>query len=307
MSKERLLITGGTGLLGLNWAVAMRDTLDVILLVHKHQCKIKGVNTITASLENESEFLKLVQNVQPDKIVHTAGMAGVDECEAYPDVAEVVNVKLAKTVASVTEQTDVQMIHISTDHLFSGNQKNYTEESLTSPLNIYAKTKLQAEEIVAKVNPEALIIRTNFFGWGSPHRKSFSDWLLENLRKGNPFRAFQDVFFTPILIDRLVKASHKLLSHRIKGVINVVGDERISKFDFAMHVAHIFKLPQDLILPGSINDVVLKAPRPLDMSLSNTKARSTLGCRLGSINELLYDLQHQELAGHHTELIEAFQ
>jgi dTDP-4-dehydrorhamnose reductase len=306
MLKERLLITGGTGLLGLNWAIAMRDSFDVILMTNRHQCNLMGTSSIGGNLGDESDFLKLVNRIQPHMIVHTVGMSSVDECEANPDLTETINVSIAKVVASVAKQAGIQMIHISTDHLFNGDQKNYIEESLPLPLNVYARTKLEAEIQVAIVNPTALIVRTNFFGWGSPHRKSFSDWLIDNLRSGIALRAFKDVFFSPILISRLAKASHILLDRRIQGVINIVGDERISKFDFAIRLAKIFKLPANLILSSSIGEISLKAHRPLDMSLSNAKASILLQNGLGSIDEFLYDLKNQEQSGHHAELTAAF-
>ena len=80
-----------------------------------------------------------------------------------------------KKLAQISLETGSKLIHISTDHLYDGTKDIYTEDDLVSPLNVYGKTKAQAENEVLSINPKALIVRTNFYGWGLSYRKSFSD------------------------------------------------------------------------------------------------------------------------------------
>mgnify|MGYP001171919495 CR=1 FL=1 len=58
---------------------------------------------------------------------------------------------------------------------------------------------------------------------------------------------FDDVFITPILLDSLVLFAHELILKDISGIINLVGDERISKYEFAHKVAAHFGLSNKLI------------------------------------------------------------
>ena len=78
---------------------------------------------------------------------------------------------------------NIQHVHISTDHLSNGNLSMTGEYDIPNPLNNYALTKYKAEKIVLSINPQALVIRTNFFGWGPPWRKSFSDTIIFHLRQ----------------------------------------------------------------------------------------------------------------------------
>ena len=55
------------------------------------------------------------------------------------------------------------------------------KKKLSLGKNIYAKTKYDGEKNILKVNSNALIIRTNFFGWGPSYKNSFSDFILNNL------------------------------------------------------------------------------------------------------------------------------
>jgi dTDP-4-dehydrorhamnose reductase len=116
---------------------------------------------------------------------------------------------------------------------------------------------------------------------------------------------FDDVFVTPILADHLALAAHRLLDSGATGVYNVVGDERISKYDFAVRLAEAFDLPKVLLQRGKIAASQLSARRPRDMSLDNGKARRALGTPLGNVSEHLRMLHAQDLAGRRAELLAA--
>ena len=60
---------------------------------------------------------------------------------------------------------------------------------------MYAATKVQAETRVLENYSKALIIRTNFYGWGTSYRKSFSDYIIESLRKKQLITLFDDVYY----------------------------------------------------------------------------------------------------------------
>ena len=112
----RVLITGGSGLLAMNWALAMRDYAAVCLLTHTHSVSIAGVSTLQTCLDEKEGLLEIVSEWQPDLIVHTAGIANVDLCEREPELAKYVNGTLAGVVASVANSLSIPFIHISTDH-----------------------------------------------------------------------------------------------------------------------------------------------------------------------------------------------
>jgi dTDP-4-dehydrorhamnose reductase len=302
MRKKRVLITGGSGLLALNWAMAMRDVWDVTLVTHRHPVQVLGVKTCSFNLDSPMELGSQFRQLQPHLVVHTAGLTSVDECERSPDLAHHANAEIARNVAMAAVACGAFLIHISTDHLFPNEGSLYSEANATTPLNQYARTKALAETWVQEAAPTALVIRTNFFGWGHQNRQSFSDWIIQGLRAGTPLSLFDDVFFTPILADTLALHAHALLDAGGSGIFHVVGDERLSKYEFALKLATRFNLPAELISRQKLRDVHLLAPRPHDMSLDNSKARALLGNRLGSVDDFLLTLQDQERAGRKFEL-----
>jgi dTDP-4-dehydrorhamnose reductase len=293
----RILITGGSGLLALNWAWAMRDQWQVILGTHKHMVKLDGTTSYKLDLDDPQNLSRQIDQLEPDLIVHTAGLTSVDLCENDPLLARHINAELAQNIAQIVADRNIQLIHISTDHLFSNGHSFYTEEDATQPLNEYAVSKLLAEDWVRQMCPSSLIVRTNFFGWGHAQRQSFSDWIIYNLRAGNELSLFDDVYFTPILADVLATSAHDLISMNMSGIFNLVGDERLSKYDFAIQVATCFGLSLDLIRRDQVEQASLRAKRPKDMSLDNKKARKLLGKGLGDVGGFLDTLKKQEAQG----------
>ncbi len=292
--QKKVLITGGSGLLAVNWALSVCNHYAVTLLLHHRKISLSGINTDVASLNSLSECLSVLEKHQPDIVIHTAGLTDVEECESNLDLAQEVNVDLAKNIAIACSDQDVKLVHISTDHLFSGNHELATEETKVNPANNYAKTKLQGEQQALENCKDALIIRTNFFGWGAKYRQSFSDFILNKLRNNEQIDLFSDVFFTPILVSELSKKVHQLINANFSGVFNVVGSERVSKYEFGIKLANYFNLDVGLINAVSIDDKSNLVKRPKDMSLSNTKLRQKLNCEVASLDEQLQTLKKQE-------------
>ena len=294
VKNESILITGGSGLLGVNWAMSIRDKYEVTLLLHQRKISLQGVKTDVMPLNSLGECITAINKHQPDVVVHTAGLTSVEECESNPGLAQEINVDLAKNIAIACNRQGVQLVHISTDHLSSGEESFVVEEDGNAPVNNYAKTKLEGEQQVIANCKDALVIRTSFFSWGTKYRQSFSDFIINKLRNNEAVGLFSDVFFTTILAEELSKKTHQLVDANLSGVFNVAGSERLSKYEFGMKLANCFDLDTSLINEISINDKSNLVKRPKDMSLSNDKICKALSCTISSIDEQFQDLKHQE-------------
>ncbi len=296
--KDGILITGGSGLLALNWALATRDQYLITLALHSRKVSLPGVASRNISLDSVDEILASFEKIRPQLVIHTAGLTNVEECEANPELANHVNIDLAENVAMACAKLGISLVHISTDHLFSGEAPLVDESHPVAPQNVYGRTKAEAEQRVLEVCPQSLVVRTNFYGWGPLYRRSFSDMIIDSLRMGKALTLFKDIFYTPILIEALVYAVHDLVNQKANGIYNVVGDERISKYEFGIKVAKIFQLDASLIKSGYLKDKDMLVKRPYDMSLSNKKTCELLGRKLGDIDEQVLKLQQQEKSVH---------
>ena len=293
-AKRKVIITGGAGLLGLNWGYHIRDRYEPVLGIHSRHIRPEGITTQQFNLDSPGKFLADVKPFEPAVIIHAAGLTSIEECEADPGLAWKVNVELSRHVCEACRELDIPMVHISTDNLFDGTSPMVGEEHDVHPVNIYGKTKAEAERVIQETNDDVIIVRTNFYGWGPAYKPSFSDTIIRTLRQGRELSLFEDVFYTPILISDLVSATHELLDKGQSGVFHVVGDERLSKLAFGHRVAEIFGLDASRIRPGRLKDMSNLTSRPYDMSMSNEKVRGTLGRSIGTVTEQLERLRKQE-------------
>ena len=89
---KSILITGGSGLLAINWAMAIRDRFNVILGCHNKIFNLKGIKSKKIFSDN---YLKLKQEIlliNPEIIIHTAGITNIEFCENNKDIAQKINI-----------------------------------------------------------------------------------------------------------------------------------------------------------------------------------------------------------------------
>tara|TARA_B100000073_G_scaffold123928_1_gene101196 strand:+ start:754 stop:1671 length:918 start_codon:yes stop_codon:yes gene_type:complete len=292
---------GGSGLLALNWIFKIKDIYDVNFILHKRLVHVKNAKSFVLDLSDLSEIDKIFRIVKPDIVVNTIALTDVDLCEEKPELAKNVNRNIPVAIAKICSKYKVKLVHISTDHLFEGNRKFVSEESKPNPLNIYGKTKADAENDILQTCPDSLVIRTNFFGWGLPYRKSFSDHIIEALQNRKPLNMFYDVYFTPIFISDLIDLIHKLLDQKETGIFNVVCSDRISKYDLSKILCEHFNLDKSLIIKTSAKNYNTTVKRPQDLSLSNEKLKKTLGLKglhLGESIENFFAEDFKKISNH---------
>ncbi len=220
---------------------------------------------------SEDKIAKELDLSSIDVVVNTIGLTSVEQCELNQDLAFRLNANLPGLVAKACLMSNTKLIHISTDHFYNNELKMHSEEDKVTLLNVYSKSKYQGEIEVLSNLPSSLICRTNFFGFGPPHRQSFNDWIIDSINSKRHIKLFNDVFITPVSGRRLAKIAHKLSHLNCTGIYNISSDQGISKYDFALLLCKQFNLSEKYIQSGSIsdrNDLVL---RPKSMALSNKK------------------------------------
>ena len=292
--KKKIFITGGSGLLGTNWAIWNKDKHDIFLGINKVNVKIQSAQSVKVNFSTLKNTERTIIDLIPDVVINTIGLTNVDYCEEKPQLSKFANEIIPSFIAQICNKYDIPLVHISTDHLFDGNRAFATEEERTKPLNEYAKSKARGEKLVSKHCPKSLIIRTNFFGWGPYYRQSFSDFIIFNLRQKKEIILFNDIYFSPILIEHLILFIYELIEIDSFGIFNVVSDGRLSKYDFGIKLAKRFDLDLKLIKKGSIEDLTYLVSRPKDMSLSNKKLSKHLNKSIGSVDHQISELYNQQ-------------
>jgi len=274
----RILVTGASGLLGLNLALrAARDGHLVIGTVKDHVLRTDAFQTVQNDLLVPGAVEGLIDQTQPDWVIHCAAMANVDACEADPEQARKVNSELPARLAAYVARGGARLVHISTDAVFDGQRGGYSEEDAPNPLGVYARTKLEGERGVAEANPQAIIARANLFGWSLSGRRSLGEFFFYNLSAGKRVKGFTDVFFCPILANDIAPILLRMLEKRLNGLYHVVSRECVSKYEFGVRLARRFGLDEGLITPASVAEAGLKAARSPNLTLRTDKLAAALG------------------------------
>jgi len=265
---EKLLVTGASGLLGSNLAYMASNDFEVYATYNTNHVSISGCKCLKLDLININDVSKVIDAIKPDLIIHCAANTNVDYCEKNHVEAWNQNVKGTENIARAAEKYNAYMIYVSTDSIFDGARGNYAEDDIPNPINYYAQTKLEGERVLQKYNIDYLIARTNIYGWNCLNKNSFAEWIVHSLQAYNKITLFNDVYFSPILINNLIDVLFDLYQKGICGVYHISGSERCSKLQFGETVADVFDLDTKYIEQISVDEKNLFAPRPKDTSLN---------------------------------------
>ena len=273
----RYLVTGASGLLGLNMSLWLSRTHTVIGAIRQPELAGTPFEVVVTDLAEKGAAGRLVEQARPDVILHCAAMAIVDECESQPELAQRVNGDLPGELAALAARHSIPMVHISTDAVFDGEKGHYKEEDAPHPLSVYARTKLAGEQSVASANPQATIARVNFYGFSLYGKRSLGEFFVNNLAAGQPVNGFTDVQFCPLFVLDLAGLLVEMVEKRLHGLYHAVSSEALSKYEFAVRIARKFGLDEHLIAPISVLQGGLKAARSPNLTLDTGKLRQALG------------------------------
>jgi dTDP-4-dehydrorhamnose reductase len=280
----RILVTGASGLLGLNLSLKMIET-HAIVGVDRNKLVGTPFEIVKADLLEAGACSRLMDEVHPDAIIHTAAIANIDACESDPQSARLLNAEFPGQLAELCAKHGVRLIHISTDAVFDGTKESiYTEDDPPNPLSIYARTKLEGEKVVLAANADAIVARVNFFGWSLSGERSLSEFFVNHLSNDRPCNGFTDVWFCPLFVGDLADILVKMLENGLSGLYHVVGSEALTKYDFGVKIAHQFGFDEALVRPISVEDSGLTARRSPKLQLSIHKLSTDLHLEIPGVS-----------------------
>lgn len=293
MKRKIVLITGSNGMLG-------KDVVDEMF--NKNEFDIYGISRsrkinsrikeYPCNLIDFKRVKEVLNEIEPDIIIHCAANVNVDSCEKNKKAAYQINSEATRVLAA-HDPSKVKFIYISTDSIFNGDKGDYTEWDRPNPLNYYAFTKLEGERLALQENLDSIIIRTNIYGFHTPTlEKSLVEWALKEFEVGNVISGFYDVFFNPVYTKQLAKEIYNLINQDFKGTINIGCKERISKYEFLVKLAEVFNINKMLVSKSSIENISFDAKRPKNTTLNTLKLNDTINHELeieAGLEELFND------------------
>jgi dTDP-4-dehydrorhamnose reductase len=280
----RLLVTGASGLLGLNLSlVASAKGHQVTGLIHSRSLHGVPFDLCRVNLLDTEPALHTIAKAQPEAIIHCAALADLNVAEKEPELARQLNRDVPGDLAKAASRWGIPFVHISTDAVFDGLRGVYREVDPVNPLSVYAQTKLEGEQVVQEAYPEAVIARVVFFGWSLSGNRSLSEFFFNNLRDGQPIKGFTDALFSPLYVEDLAEVLLEILLRNLSGLFHVVSPEHLSKYAFGVRIAKRFGFDPHLVEPVRMEGLRRDAQRALNLVLSPDKVQSALGHPLPSV------------------------
>ncbi len=278
----KVAVTGSAGLLGKNLVKELSKNYEVAG-ISRRACET--VNYVCDLSENRSK--SILDEINPQIIVHAAAMTNVEKCEISREEAYKNNVLATRQIAQWAANKKRKLIYISTDYIYPGITNNYDENSDPSPLNYYGITKLEGEIETKKVEDHLILRPTGIFGYDADGLNFLMQMLALSKKRKIPF----DKYGNPTDVKLLCEYIEKSIESNLRGEYLATGPETINRYEFSKLIFKVFNLDEKIIEPACTSELKFLAARPLYNGSNSNKLRKELGCSAISLEESLQKIR----------------
>lgn len=271
-----LIVTGASGFVGQHLMARLRSlspaTTDAIEVLPIYRSSpIKG--GVCLDLADADEVQSIFEEREISAVIHLAAEARPGVCEAEPAVAHVGNVNATRNLLHACSRQKPYFIYVSTDMVFKGDRGDpYSETDKPDPVNVYGRSKVEAEGLVKGYNGPWCIVRPALvYGAAIGVKTSFLSWMIQTLKKGDG-SFFIDEMRTPVYVSDLVNLFIQLVRDRRQGLVHAGGLECLSRVQFAELAADAWGIRRDKIQVTNLDSDPSNQWRPRCVCLASSAA-----------------------------------
>jgi dTDP-4-dehydrorhamnose reductase len=283
------LILGGSGFLGAHAvAAALRTGRPVVSASRDPGAGGDGAERRVLDALHPQATQALLAELAPARIVLCTALARLDQCDAYPGLAQELNVAFPERVARAATAQGARLVFVSTDLVFGAvapPSSGFVEAHDVGPVSCYGESKAAGERAVLEALPDALVVRLPLmFGDSLGRGLGATDSLLAAIGRGMRPTLFEDEYRTPLDVGVAGRALVELLDADVSGVLHVAGRQRISRHELGLALltaaGHKPVQARAAVVAGTRQQAGLEASRPADVSLDASRARELLSVEL---------------------------
>ena len=272
MKNKRILIVGASGLVGGNCLKYFQEKEQIDVVGTYFSFETEGLYFYdTLNPENPKNFN--IDSFNPTHILHAGALTNVDYCEQHPEESFQKTVVSTQNILGLADKYGATVIYISTDYVFDGKSGPYDEYAPVNPISIYARHKLDAEELVIRHSENNLVLRvTNVYG-DENRNKNFVSRLLEIGSNSEKviLNLPVDQYATPVNASDIAKALFLLIQDDKKGIYNIASTDYLNRVQLAEKVLKRFPYYIAEINARLTSDLGQPAARPLQGGLKASK------------------------------------
>lgn len=239
---KRVAVLGSTGMAGHVVAASLTEQgYDVYRASRSEQA---GEKSKPLPIDDFSLLGAWLEEIQPDVVVNCIGVLQ-KQAEARPDIAILLNSYLPQWLANRFEGTDVKIIHLSTDCVFSGRRGGYIETDEPDGPTIYDRSKALGEIN----NHKDLTFRMSIIG---PDRHDAGTGLFHwFMAQRGEVKGYLNVIWNGITTIELARAINAAIQQNLCGLYHLVPDASIDKYHLLMLFQESFQKTDVHIRPFS--------------------------------------------------------
>jgi dTDP-4-dehydrorhamnose reductase len=229
----RVLIVGITGMLGHQLGRYLQNRFEVFGTVRTEDsaAQIREIAPQVTIVPNifvteRGTLPDAIFALKPDIIINCIGVIKQSALAENVSLISNINTNFPIWLANECQIRGIQVIHFSTDCVFSGEVGNYQEADTPDPVDLYGATKLAGEVS----NPYVTTIRTSFIGWELNSRLSLLEWAVFN--KNKAVNGYAHALFSGLTTLEIARVVEMILLNDVdtSGIWHLAGP-KISKLE----------------------------------------------------------------------------
>lgn len=270
----KVFVTGVCGQLGYDVMNELaKRNIEAVASDIKETCN-HDFSYVPLDITNQEMVNKVINEINPDVIVHCAAWTAVDaaEDEGKQELVRNINVNGTKYLAEAAKGVDAKIVYISTDYVFDGQGETPWQPDCKdyAPLNVYGQTKLDGELAVANTLDNYFIVRIAWvFGLNG---NNFIKTMLNLSTKYKELRVVDDQVGTPTYTFDLARLLVDMIQTEKYGYYHVTSEGGyISWCDFAKEIFKQANIEMTVNPVTTAEYGVSKAKRPFNSRLDKSK------------------------------------
>lgn len=286
--NKKVFITGSGGFVGKNLYALLKPDFEVF-----------GVDIVNnefvdevADISDEIALNRVLNNFQPDVIVHLAALSNVEKCEMEKELTDKRNILPVKTLSVWASENEKKIIFISSDYVYDGVKGGFDENDETNPVQYYGQTKVEGEKIISTLKNYVILRPTVIYGWDMDGMNFFMQ-LYRNIIDGKTMRVATDQISNPTFVLDLCRLIKKIITSDAVGKFVATGNETFGRYDFAIKICDFFGWDKNLIAPVDTVSLGQVAKRPMNCSTINKSAVEKFDFNFNSLEHNLEIIRDQ--------------
>lgn len=276
-----LLITGVAGVAGYN-AYRYFSSLypgQVIATRRTDNWPLQGDGIVGCDAHDADQLARLFDEYQFQSVLNSEGSCALKSCELDPAMARRVNVASVENLLKTIESTDVRLVHLSIDLVFSGAREGMYEESdPTDPVTVYGKTMVEAEQRILARRSAACVLRISLpMGVSFNGHAGAIDWIQSRFKKSKPATLYYDEVRSPTYTDCLNRLFEDVLRRDIAGLYHAGGPRHLSLYQIAQIVNRVGGYDPKLLVGCFRAEAGPMPPRAGNVTMRSSKLAQALG------------------------------